>query len=85
MSKSAFSNAHQFLVKGLTQAREAAGLHQADLAKKIGKNQSYISNIERGQRRVDVIEFIVIVRAMNGDPVRIFSEIARDMPDDVTI
>ncbi|NIJ39252.1 transcriptional regulator with XRE-family HTH domain [Sphingopyxis panaciterrae] len=85
MSKSAFSAAHQLLVKGLTQAREAAGLHQADLAKKIGKNQSYISNIERGQRRVDVIEFIVIVEAMNGDPVRMFSEVVSGMPDEVAI
>lgn len=85
MSKSAFSDAHQLLVKGLTQAREAAGLHQADLAKKIGKNQSYISNIERGQRRVDVIEFIVIVKAIGGDPVRMFSEVVSGMPGEVAI
>ena len=85
MSKSAFTDAHQILVKALAHAREAAGLQQVELAQRIGKSQSYISNIERGQRRVDVIEFIVIVKAMGGDPPAIFESIAGEVPDEIGI
>jgi transcriptional regulator with XRE-family HTH domain len=85
MSKSAFTDAHRILVQALAHARREAGIHQADLAAKIGKDQSYISNIERGQRRVDVIEFYTIVKAMNADPVDLFSRIARALPDTINI
>ncbi len=73
------------MVAIMAQTRRDAGLHQADLAQLIGKDQSFISNIERGQRRVDVIEFLVITRAMCVDPIDIFSRIAGDIPDEVII
>ena len=85
MSKSAYTKAHQMLVTTLAQMRREAGLHQADLAQKIGKDQSYISNIERGQRRVDVIEFYAILKAMGIDPVKAFATIAKKMPETIDI
>lgn len=85
MSKSAFTDAHQILIRALARAREKAGLQQVELAQKIGKKQSYISNIERGQRRVDVIEFIAIVKALGGDPSATFADIAEEMPDNIEI
>lgn len=80
MSKSAFSDAHQILVEQLTAARKQSGLKQEELAALIGKDQSYISNIERGQRRVDVLEFVALSRAMNVDPATLFSSIASKLP-----
>ena len=80
MSKSAFSDAHQILIEQLTAARKQSWLKQEELAALIGKDQSYISNIERGQRCVDVLEFIVLARAMNADPVLLFSEFATKLP-----
>lgn len=85
MSKSAFTDAHRMLIDALAHARRDAGLHQADLAERLGKDQSFISNIERGQRRVDVIEFYAIVRAMGADPVELFSKVAKFLPDRVEI
>ncbi|MBB4096976.1 helix-turn-helix domain-containing protein [Sphingomonas kyeonggiensis] len=85
MSKSAFSDAHQLLISALADARRDAGIHQADLAKIIGKDQSFISNIERGQRRVDVIEFYAIARALNVDPVQLFIEVVAGLPAKVEI
>ena len=75
MSKSTFSDAHQILVEQLTAARKQSGMKQAELAALLGKDQSYISNIERGQRRVDVIEFVVLARAMRLNPAQLFSDI----------
>ena len=80
MPKSAFTDAHRVLVSALAQTRRDHGLQQTELAARLGKDQSYISNIERGQRRVDVVEFYAIARAIGLDPVEWFSRIVKDFP-----
>jgi transcriptional regulator with XRE-family HTH domain len=45
----------RFLVR-LRAAREEAGLTQVDVATKLGVEQSWISKVERGVRRLDVVE-----------------------------
>ncbi len=40
----------------MRKARLEAGLTQVQVAKKLGHHQSYVSKIESGERRVDVIE-----------------------------
>ena len=40
----------------LLDVRVRAGLRQVDLAKAIGRPQSFISEYERGQRRLDLVE-----------------------------
>ncbi len=52
----------------MQDAREQAGLTQAELAKKIKKPQSYISKIERNERRIDLLEFIALCDALGVDP-----------------
>ncbi len=56
MSKAIYSTGHKHLIEKLKQARIDTGLDQKEVAKKLGKSQSYISKIESGQRRVDVIK-----------------------------
>lgn len=56
MAKTIYSDEHELLVKQLKKARKEAGLNQEDIAKLLGKTQSYVSKIESGQRRVDVIQ-----------------------------
>ena len=85
MSKSAFSDAHQILVEQLTAARKQAGMKQEELAALIGKDQSYVSNIERGQRRVDVLEFVTISRLLKVDPVKMLADIVSKLPEDIAI
>ncbi|HZF94582.1 MAG TPA: helix-turn-helix transcriptional regulator [Allosphingosinicella sp.] len=48
----------------LIEARKAADIKQVDLAKALGRSQSFVSNYERGERRVDVPEFILIAREL---------------------
>jgi transcriptional regulator with XRE-family HTH domain len=59
----------------LAQARERAGLTQQQLAKLLRKPQSFVSNYERGQRRIDVLELLRIIEVMDRDPIEIFREI----------
>ena len=49
-------------MKKLRKARNEAGLMQVEVAKKIKKPQSYISKIERGERRVDVAELSILAK-----------------------
>jgi transcriptional regulator with XRE-family HTH domain len=41
----------------LVQLRDEAGLTQAALAERIGNTQTFVSKVERGERRLDVVEF----------------------------
>ena len=47
---------HNEIVKRLKQARLDSGLGQVEASKKLGKTQSYLSKIESGQRRFDVLQ-----------------------------
>lgn len=85
MPKSVFTDAHQILIEILISARRESGLRQAELAELVGKNQSYISNIERGQRRIDALEFYVIARAMGKDPVNLYKNLVERLPDNIEI
>jgi transcriptional regulator with XRE-family HTH domain len=77
VTKSAFSRKHVQLWKVLVQARRDAGLTQVALAKKLGRPQSFVSKFARGERRLDVAEFLDVARALGIDAARIISNIER--------
>ncbi len=56
MSKTIYSKEHRHIVERLKKARKGANLSQEEVAKILGKTQSYISKIESGQRKVDVVQ-----------------------------
>jgi transcriptional regulator with XRE-family HTH domain len=59
----------------LIEARHANGLKQTELAKLLGRPQSFVSNYEGGQRRLAVIEFIDIAKALGLDPSAVVREL----------
>jgi len=63
----------------LVAARESLGLKQSDVAAKLGVPASYLSKIENGTRRLDVIELIRIAEAMDIDPAKIVSKLQEGM------
>ena len=78
MRKSVYSPESALLARVISDARKRAGVHQADLAHRLGMDQTTISNIERGQRRLDVVEFYLIMREIESDSIAIFSELVRE-------
>ena len=56
MPKTIYSKNYQNVIEKLKKARFEAELKQEDVALKLKKPQSYVSKIERGERRVDVAE-----------------------------
>lgn len=85
MPKSVFSGEHVHVVRVLAEARRKAGLTQAELARRIGKDQTFVSLIERSQRRVDVLEFYALARAMGADPIELYAQVTKALPNTITI
>lgn len=73
MDRSVHTPAYKALLATLIEAREAAGLTQVELAARLGATQSFVSKCERGERRIDVVEFVEFVRAMGAEPVKVFA------------
>jgi transcriptional regulator with XRE-family HTH domain len=62
----------------LIEARNNGGLTQADLAARLGRPQSFVSKYERGERRLDVVEFGDVAKALGIDPVRFLGRFYRE-------
>ena len=67
MSRTLGSPRHRALVDFIVQERKAAGLTQVQVAKKLRRYQSYVTLLETGQRRLDVVEFMEIADAIGFD------------------
>lgn len=80
MSRSLSSPHYRILLDAVVAARKAADLKQADLAERLGKHQSFVSKYERGERRLDLIELIIIARAMGKDEAKLVREIMDQVP-----
>jgi len=65
MTKTIYSKEHKFLIQQLKKARIEAGFDQEQVAKLLGKTQSYISKIETGQRRIDVVQLKEFAKIYN--------------------
>lgn len=70
------SRAHRALCALLAEARAEAGLTQRDLALRLKRPHSYVAKIEGGERRIDVLEFIEVARALRLDPIKLFARVA---------
>jgi transcriptional regulator with XRE-family HTH domain len=62
MTKSIYTNEYKIVISRLVEARNQCGLMQVDVAEKLKKPQSYVSKIERGERRVDVAELSILAK-----------------------
>lgn len=71
MTKSVFSGKYERFRQLLVEARRSAGLTQGQVAKKLSRPQSFVSKYERGERRLDVVEFLEIAQAIGIDPARL--------------
>jgi transcriptional regulator with XRE-family HTH domain len=75
MTKSVFSARYAHLLDAIICARTRAGLTQAEVARKLCRPQSFISKIERGERRLDMIEFLELMEALGADPLAVMQAI----------
>jgi transcriptional regulator with XRE-family HTH domain len=85
MARSTHHPEYQELLGLLRDLRERAGITQVSLAASLGNTQTFVSKIERGERRIDVIEFIEICDALGVEPTIAFDRLilARSTPKKV--
>lgn len=58
---------YRALIGKLIDARKSSGLSQEELAKRLNRHQQFVSRYEIGERRLDIVEFIDISRALGVD------------------
>jgi len=63
--KTIFNPKYKEMIESLKSIRIKQGISQRDLANKLGMAHSYVGRIETCQRRVDVLDLISILRALN--------------------
>jgi len=67
MNKAIYTKDHKNVVGQLKKARIEAGLDQKEVAKILGRTQSYVSKVESGQRRIDVVQLKAFAKTYKKD------------------
>lgn len=81
VSRSNFDPAAARLRRHLREMRLRAGLTQTALGKRLNHTQQWVYKYEAGERRLDVIEFIQIARAIGFDPGEFINTFMDNPPD----
>jgi transcriptional regulator with XRE-family HTH domain len=75
MTKSLYTEKHERLCGLLIQARRKRGLTQEQVAKALGRPQSFVAKYEVGERRLDLLEFLEVADALGLNPTRLIKQL----------
>lgn len=73
-----YEPAYKAIVDGLIAERKGRGLTQWDVAHRMGTEQSQISKFERGERRLDILDYVRYCRAVELDPSVLLQSVVAD-------
>ena len=65
MEKSVFTREYEVFCETLRKTRESAGVTQVELAKRLGQSQSFVTKIETGYSRVDIVQLRTICQVLD--------------------
>lgn len=75
MTKSVFTEKYHLFRLLLIQTRQSKKLTQAQVAQSLQKPQSFVSKYERGERRLDVVEFLEVAKALGETPCELLRQL----------
>ncbi|MCE9499089.1 MAG: helix-turn-helix domain-containing protein [Leptospira sp.] len=81
MEKTIYTKQYKFLQEYLKKARKKSKLTQVEVSKKIGKPQSFLSKIESGDRRIDLVEFSELAEIYKKIPVEFYFRFLKEAAD----
>ncbi len=81
MEKTIHSKEYSRVLELLKQHREKHGLTQTEVAKRLGETQSFVSKVERGERRLDIVELRAFCRAIDLSFVPFITEIESELKE----
>ena len=74
------SPSYETAINMLIEARKQAGLSQRELADRLGKPRSFVSKLESRERRLDIVEFVALTRALGLDTATMAGQIESTLP-----
>ena len=80
-----FSAAYKEFLRVLVAARKEAEVSQVELAERLGKPQQFVSKYETAERRLDLVEFVAVARALKADPRDLFDRVLKKLPKSLEI
>jgi transcriptional regulator with XRE-family HTH domain len=75
MPRTLYTPRHKALREFIKSKRKDAKLTQAQLAKMVGLYQSFVADFERGERRLDVVQFLDFAEALDFEPGAVIRKI----------
>ena len=82
VTKSLHTDAYQTLTELLREARKRAGLTQQEVADRLNTHQSYVAKVEKGERRIDVVEFVQLAKAIGASSPALIKKIEAAVVED---
>ncbi|BAT54870.1 helix-turn-helix domain-containing protein [Nostoc sp. NIES-3756] len=75
------SHEYEIFRRCMIAARKEAQLTQESLAKSLQKPQSFVAKYENGERRLDVVEFLMVTRIIGVDPCAILRKVDEQLSE----
>ena len=75
MTKNFHFQTYRKLTELLVQARRKSGLTQQEVADALKTHQSYVAKVEGGERRIDVVEFMELAKALGVVPSNLLKKL----------
>jgi transcriptional regulator with XRE-family HTH domain len=75
------SPAYRAAIAAIVNKRTAVGVTQRELARRLGKPASFVNKIELLERRLDILEFVLIARALGIRPEHLFSKVVSSIAE----
>ena len=75
MKKSTHSKEYEAVLNKLVEMRRETELTQRQLAEKLDREHSFVWRIEKGERRLDVVEFFWVCNALGYNAAEVYSEL----------
>lgn len=72
---SIYSEQYQFVIRALKEARIKQNITQEKLAQALNRPQSFIAKVESGERRLDMVEFVLLARLLSINPETVIKKI----------
>ncbi|MEB3219466.1 MAG: helix-turn-helix transcriptional regulator [Nostocales cyanobacterium 94392] len=82
--KSISSHEYDIFRRCMIAARKEAQLTQESLAKSLQKPQSFVAKYENGERRLDVVEFLIVTRVIGVDPCTLLRKVEQEIKQSIS-
>jgi transcriptional regulator with XRE-family HTH domain len=67
-------------IEAIVETRKGLGITQRELARRLNKHPSFTNKIENLERRIDILEFVAVARALGVEPTDLMGVVVSALP-----